>query len=243
MHNLLDRYFPEFLTVFKDWTGRSALHLLTEGYFPVDIINTSEDVLLEEVNKVTKRSVGIRVGLKMARQEMAYLMDQYHGLAERLASLENELVTLVMEVPGAEEMMNIKGIGAMTVVAFFSEVGDITQYRDPRQIIKLAGLNLKMNQSGLHKGRTSITKRGRKRLRNILYQVAIPLAKHNAAFSQLHDYYRTRANNPLTGKQSFIALARKLIKIFYVIGTRKCAFDPQRMMQDIPSLQGIQETA
>ena len=259
VHNLLDRYFPEFLTVFKDWTGRSALHLLTEGYFPVDIINTSEDVLLEEVNKVTKRSigmkriralktaaensVGIRVGLKMARQEMAYLMDQYHGLAERLASLENELVTLVMEVPGAEEMMNIKGIGAMTVVAFFSEVGDITQYRDPRQIIKLAGLNLKMNQSGLHKGRTSITKRGRKRLRNILYQVAIPLAKHNAAFSQLHDYYRTRTNNPLTGKQSFIALARKLIKIFYVIGTRKCAFDPQRMMQDIPSLQGIQEAA
>lgn len=259
VHNLLDRYFPEFLTVFKDWTGRSALHLLTEGYFPVDIINTSEDVLLEEVNKVTKRSVGmkriralktaaensvgIRVGLKMARQEMAYLMDQYHGLAERLASLENELVTLVMEVPGAEEMMNIKGIGAMTVVAFFSEVGDITQYRDPRQIIKLAGLNLKMNQSGLHKGRTSITKRGRKRLRNILYQVAIPLAKHNTAFSQLHDYYRTRTNNPLTGKQSFIALARKLIKIFYVIGTRKCAFNPQRMMQDIPSLRGIQEAA
>jgi hypothetical protein len=67
-----------------------------------------------------------------------------------------------------------------------------------------------MNQSVLHKGHTFITKRGHKRLRNVLYQVVI----HNAAFSQLNGYYRTRANNPLTGKQFLIALARKSIKIF-----------------------------
>src|SRR5699024_7315996 len=115
----------------------------------------------------------------------------------------------------------------------FAEVGDLRNYRDPRQIIKLAGLNLKMNQSGLHKGRTAITKRDRKRLRSLLYQVAIPLSKHNPAFSQLHNYYRTRSSNQLTGKQSFIALARKLIKVLFVIGTRECAFDPHRMIQDI----------
>lgn len=259
MHNALDRYFPEFLTVFKDWTGLSALYLITQGYLPDDIINTSEDVLLEDVNRVTKRSIGIkriralklaaensvglRVGLKMARHEIAYLIDQYKRLTERLSLLEEELTALATGIPGAKEMADIKGISMMTVVAFFAEVGDLTQYRDPRQIIKLAGLNLKMNQSGLHKGRTSITKRGRKRLRSLLYQVAIPLSKHNPAFSQLHTYYRTRASNQLTGKQSFVALSRKLIKVLYVIGTRKCAFDSHRMIQDIPSLQVTQETA
>jgi len=75
----------------KNWTGCSALHLLTEGYFSNDISNTSEDVLLEELNKVTKRSVGMkriralkvatensvgmRAGLMIARQEMVYLMN------------------------------------------------------------------------------------------------------------------------------------------------------------------------
>ncbi|KHF26777.1 Transposase IS116/IS110/IS902 family protein [Anoxybacillus sp. BCO1] len=36
-------------------------------------------------------------------------------------------------------MCEIKGIGEMTVVGFFAEVGDINQYHHPRQIIKLAG--------------------------------------------------------------------------------------------------------
>src|SRR5699024_7125720 len=30
MNNASDRYFPEFLTVFKDWTGKAALHLLEQ---------------------------------------------------------------------------------------------------------------------------------------------------------------------------------------------------------------------
>src|SRR5699024_5245210 len=43
MHNALDRYFPEFLDVFKDWTGKAALHLLERGYLPEDIRKASEE--------------------------------------------------------------------------------------------------------------------------------------------------------------------------------------------------------
>ena len=144
MHNALDRYFPEFFTVFKDWTGISALHLLTQGYLPDDIVNTSEEVLLGDVNRVTKRSIGIkriralkaaaensvglRVGLNMARHEIAYLIDQYKRLTERLSLLEDELKALAIKIPGAEEMAEIKGISMMTVVGFFAEVGDLTKY-------------------------------------------------------------------------------------------------------------------
>lgn len=80
-------------------------------------------------------------------------------------------------------MMKMKGVSSITVAGFFAEVGDLSNYRDLRQIIKLAGLNLKMNQSGLlFKGKTTITKRGRRRLRSLLYQVARPLLIHNEGF-------------------------------------------------------------
>lgn len=140
-------------------------------------------------------------------------------------------------------MIAIKGVSTMTVAGFFAEVGDLSNYRDPRQIIKLAGLNLKMNQSGLFKGQTTITKRGRRRLRSILYQVARPLSFHNEGFKQLHYYYRHRPSNPLTGKQSFIALSRKIIKIFFVLGTRDCTFSEERMLHDIPTFSTEQEVA
>ncbi|RDY66541.1 IS110 family transposase, partial [Halobacillus trueperi] len=73
-------------------------------------------------------------------------------------------------------MIAIKGVGPMSVAGFFAEVGDLSNYRDPRQIIKLAGLNIMMNQSGKYAGQTTITKRGRRKLRSILYKVARPLA-------------------------------------------------------------------
>ncbi len=66
---------------------------------------------------------------------------------------------------------------------------------------------------------------------------------HNEGFKTLHAYYRNRSKNPLTGKQSFIALSRKLIKIFFVIGTRECSFSEERMIRDISHLPDIQEVA
>ncbi len=259
MHNALDRYFPEFLNVFKDWTGKAAFYLLEKGYLPEDIRKTSEEDLLLEVKKAAKRGVGIKrirdlkqaakdsigltVGLRMARQEIRYLIDQYKAFEERLIALEAQLEEFVLHIPGADQMIAIKGVSAITVAGFFAEVGDLSNYQDPRQIIKLKGLNLKMNQSGLFKGQTTITKRGRKRLRSLLYQVARPLSLHNEGFKQLHHYYRRRSDNPLTGKQSFIALSRKLIKIFYVLGTRKCTFSEERMIRDIPMISTLQEVA
>lgn len=57
-------------------------------------------------------------------------------------------------------MVKIKGVGLITAAGFIAEVGDISRFEHPRQIQKLAGLNLKENSSGKHKGKSSISKRG-----------------------------------------------------------------------------------
>ncbi|MFL8939365.1 IS110 family transposase, partial [Rossellomorea oryzaecorticis] len=147
IHNVLDRYFPEFLTVFKKWDGKTALYLLKCGYLPKDIQQKTEDDLLKEVKtSVTKNigiermrqlkkaaasSIGLTVGLRMAREELRYLVDQYEVLNARLEALKGELEELVRSVPGAISMMDIKGVGPMTVVGFFAEIGDLSNYRDP----------------------------------------------------------------------------------------------------------------
>lgn len=256
MHNFLDRYFPEFLSIFDQWTGKMAFYVLSQGYLPGDLIQKPEDELLYELKtsvyknipgakvkalqEAAASSIGITTGLEMAREELRYLTDQYQHIQERLDRLQGHLTELVSRIPGADLMLAIKGIGTMTVAGFFSEVGDLSNYRDPRQIIKLAGLNLKMNQSGKFKGQTTITKRGRRRLRSILYKVARPLAQNNTGFHVLYRYLRERPQNPLTGTQAYIAISRKLIKIFFVIGTRNCRFSEERMIRDIPHLSHVQ---
>ncbi len=46
----------------------------------------------------------------------------------------------------------------ITVAGFLAEVGDVRRFESPRQIQKLAGLSLRENSSGKHKGQTTISK-------------------------------------------------------------------------------------
>ncbi|EID45002.1 hypothetical protein B4168_4224 [Anoxybacillus flavithermus] len=95
-------------------------------------------------------------------------------------------------------------------VKLLSEIGSFSHYQDPRQLLKLAGLALREHSSGQHKGQKRISKRGRRRLRALLFRVMMPMIRHNEAFRQLHDYYTTRPDNRLRKKQSIVVLCGKL---------------------------------
>lgn len=59
------------------------------------------------------------------------------------------------------------------LAGFIAEVGDITRFDNTKELQKLAGLELVADSSGKHNGRTKISKRGRKRLRYLLFEGAI----------------------------------------------------------------------
>ena len=98
---------------------------------------------------------------------------------------------------------------------------------------KLAGLALVENSSGKHKGKTTISRRGRKRLRYLLFEVAMSLVAKNPEFRELHTYYTTRRLNPLKKMQSLMAVAAKLIRVFYAMLTKGVDYDPKKMVGDI----------
>jgi transposase len=133
-------------------------------------------------------------------------------------------------------LSSVPGIGDATIVDLLSEVGSFSHYEDPRQLIKLAGLTLRENSSGQRQGRKQISKRGRKRLRNVLFKVIVPLIRHNEAFKRLHEYYTTRQQNPLRGKQSMVVLCGKLLKVLHGICKKKVHFNERHMMTDLHCL-------
>lgn len=89
------------------------------------------------------------------------------------------------------------------------------------------------NDSGKHNGESRISYRGRKRLRYVLYEAAISLAGKNAEFWAIHEYYRTRKENPLKKMQSVAAVACKALRIFYTILTKGVEYDPKKLFGDI----------
>ncbi|MBD8071642.1 IS110 family transposase [Bacillus sp. PS06] len=248
----LDRYFPEFTQVFPSF-GKMALAVLECTPFPSDFHQKQPDEVLTLYRKVeglkspqrpkavhlievAANSIGVTEGREMAHIEIATLVRRYHQLEKDIENITVHLVELVKTSVEYEWLSTVQGLGDTTIVDLLAEIGSFSHYEDPRQLIKLAGLTLRENSSGLHKGQKRISKRGRRKLRALLFRVMMPMIRHNEAFRKLHEYYTNRQVNPLRKKQSIVVLCGKLLKVLHGISTKHKAFDAQRMMRDIPGL-------
>lgn len=242
-------HFPEYREVFGSYESKSSLLLLKVAATPSSIVALGvnginkiwRDAKIRAVGikrattlyETAKKSIGQNQGTAAAEVEMKLLLEDYEAKMRQYASIMAALEEAVRRIPGTERLLAIKGIGLVTVAGFLAEVGDLGRFESPRQIQKLAGLSLKENSSGKHKGETTISRRGRHGLRNVLFNAVIPLLATNDEFRSLHEYYTTRAVNPLKKKQSAIALCGKLIRIFYVVLVRGMVYDGRKMLADI----------
>ncbi|MFB6367931.1 transposase, partial [Paenibacillus elgii] len=160
-----------------------------------------------------------------ARMELSTLLGQFDLFSEQLEAIIKQVMQILENIPGAAHMLSMPGVGAVTVAGFLAEVGNLNNYDHGQQIIRLAGLNLKENSSGKRKGKTGISKRGRSRLRALLFRAVMPMVAKNEAFKALHKHYTTRSRNPLKKKQSLIALCGKLIRVLHTLGTKQRAYN------------------
>lgn len=242
-------YFPEFNSVFKKWTGKAAMLTLKNFPTPQEIIYVGEDAIVatwkEEVQRAVghkhakklidfaTNSIGLKHGLESAKMEIENLLDEYTTYSQRLQRIMGKVEGIVQLVPNASKLLAIKGIGVVAIAGYIASVGDISRFQAPEQIIKLLGLNLRENSSGKHKGKTTITRRGRSDGRYAIFQAVLPLVARNPEFRKLHLYNINRETRPLKKMQSIVALCSKLIRVFYSILTTGNDYNAEKMMSDI----------
>ncbi|MCR5007446.1 MAG: IS110 family transposase [Oribacterium sp.] len=244
----LQKYFPEYFECYKDWNSASGLMVLKNAPLPQDIIKLGAGGINQIWREAKVRAAGIKrattlveaaqnsVGLEggeAARLEIWILVNDYISKAEQLDRLDAYLNEKIMEVPNVEKLLAIKGVGLSTVIGFIAEVGDIGRFTDPRQVQKLAGLEITKISSGKRKGQPGISKRGRRKLRRTMYESARSLINWNPAFLDVFLYYRNREHRPLGSMQAKIAVACKAIRVFFVIMQTGCDFDEERFRKDI----------
>jgi transposase len=244
----LDIRFPEFTTVFKDWRRNAALITLKSFPTPEKVMEMGVDKIVETWRKQMKRaslkraerlvkaasrSVGRTSGKVASEASLQNLLAEYDLYCQQYDKQEQLMQNLLMQVPNANKLLDIKGVGLITAATFVGEVGDISRFQDPRQIQKLAGLNLVENSSGKHKGKTTISRRGRRRLRHSLFFSMIAMLGKNQEFRLLHQRNLMRENNPLNKMQSIIALCGKLIRVFFAILTKGVDYSPEKMLGDM----------
>lgn len=243
----LDIRFPEFSEVFASWRGIAATEVLKHCPTPSMILALGTEGVMkiwrkrlakaslkkaEKLLLAAERSIGKQDGEKAAKLSLKCLLEQHELLEAQCQEQETLMQELLLQVPNAVKLLDIKGIGNVLAAYIVSEIGDIHRFQDPRQIQKMAGLALRENSSGMHKGKTTISKRGRRLLREALFRAVIAMLATNDEFRALHQRNLTREKNPLTKMQSVIALCGKLIRVVFGILTKGFEYDPGKLMLD-----------
>ena len=242
-------YFPNYKDVYGNIGAVSGLMVLEAAPLPADIVKLGVDgvnriwreaklrgVGLKRAKTLVtaaEHSIGSRDAQEAARIELRILLADYKMQRAREAELMALIEDKIRKVPYVDKLLEIRGVGLKTVTGFVAEVGDITRFDDPRQLQKLAGYAIVKNESGKHKGESHISYRGRKRLRYVLYEAAVSVVSHSAEFRSIYQYYTTREKNPLKKMQSMIAVACKLVRVFYLILKTGATYDAGKLMNDI----------
>ena len=251
---LLDRYFPEYVKVFKNLLGKTSVFILKIYPFPEDIEKLTEEELTgvikaasnkrlgskkaKELKKAAESSVGLTEGLDSARYRIKSCLEEIEFHLKQLEATEQKMSALLSQTGYKLNLLSIPGVGIVTAARFLGEVGDLSRFEHPSQVIKLAGFNLRGSTSGeKQNSKTVITKRGRSRLRCLLYQAALIAAAKNPQLRALYYYFKTRPKNPLKPNQALIAVANKLVRIMFALIKKNEFYNPALALGEIRESQ------
>ena len=259
LHREMKIYFPEYKDAFGKVDGTFCMEVLKEAPFPEDILRLGIEGIREiwhkaklrgrgysraaEIVKYAETSIGLKDGTAAGKEAVRWFAEKIMELDEELAEIENKLNEKCKEIPHAENILEISGIGERILSGILAEMGDISRFDDAKELQKLSGLGLVSCSSGKHKGETKISHRGRKRLRYWLFQGARSAVAHGEEYKWIHVHYTTRAENPLQKMQSLIVIACKLLRVIYTMLKTGKPYDPEKLLKDIRYPENVQTAA
>lgn len=237
---VLDAYFPEYAVLFSDMFGTASLKVLAECPTPSEVARkraSSIAKLLSEgsrgrlgadkaaqVKAAAKSSVGIKLGEEAASFQIKTMVSQIEFLNQTIAKVEKEVASLLEKVE--PNITTIPGVSTTTGAQIVAEIGDVKRFKNAASIVKYAGLNSGVDESGKFSAEgVPITKHGSPYLRRSLWLAANRARQYDPRLKEYYDKLR-RKGKP--HRVAVTAVARKLCHIVYAVMRDGEPYDPAK---------------
>jgi transposase len=133
------------------------------------------------------------------------------NLNEEISILDREIKKIMLELDSP--IMSVPGIGFVLGAIILSEIGSIENFDSPSKLLKFAGMEPSVYESGNYKAKNMpMVKRGSPYLRWALMQAARLVAYRDQTF---HEYQEKKIAE---GKHFFVAqthVAKKLVRVLF----------------------------
>lgn len=232
---VLDIVYPNFDKLYQDVYGEIPMALLSGNPHPNSLLRKREETIAKQLKKNTSHrenyclNEAIRIkeyvstiqsGCQENSPEVRILKDLTEELFNKEIQIEVHLETMIKKAGQNNlyhQLKTIPGIGENLAVRIIAEIGDVSRFDNHKKLVAYAGIDPKVYQSGQVTGaHLSITKKGNKHLRTLLYlAVSCSLKSKKETSIKIFYYKKRQQTNPLSHKAALIACANKLLRIIY----------------------------
>ena len=145
------------------------------------------------------------------------LYDEFRALEKRLEDYEEKLAAIGQAHPECQRLQAIPGIGPVTATALIAAIGDVTQFKNGRQLAAWLGLVPREHSPGGKPRLLGISKRGNIYLRKLL----VHGARATRRWIETKDDARSRWLRALIARRgknrAAVALANKNARIVWAL--------------------------
>jgi transposase len=149
------------------------------------------------------------------RPALETVLEEIRTLEAQAAAIRTELAQLAEQMPDAQLLLTVPGIGVLTATALLAFVGDIHRFRSGRHFAAYLGLTPRERSSGTVRRLGAITKQGNSYVRMLLIHGARSVLRAGAVTRQPDDLHAWAQG--LAARQphnvAAVALANKLARV------------------------------
>jgi transposase len=169
----------------------------------------------------------LNVSFKPHRESFKRKQQLLRFLNRQIALIQIELHNLVKTEPDLahrlKKISTTKGLGDITILTVLAETRCFELVSNQKQLTSYAGFDIVFNDSGLKKGKTSISKKGNKFIRKALFMPALSACRANP---DLKEFYQRLVAKGKNKKLAIIAVARKLLLLIYTLWKSNSPYIP-----------------
>jgi transposase len=196
------RTYKALLDEHTAWLQRIHATLFHHG------VPAERNLLAPDRRQRLERGVGLPPA---ARQLVTVALRTLDHLDAELDLLRGELVGFARRQPGCQALDALYGIGPVTAVAIWAELGDVRRFTSSRFAVRHTGLDVTVYSSDGKRAPGHLARQGPPVLRWALFEAAKCAAR---AASPDHAYY-TQVKDRLGGNRAALSVARKLARRCY----------------------------
>ncbi|MGE5205853.1 MAG: IS110 family transposase [Chlamydiota bacterium] len=156
------------------------------------------------------------------RQELLELLDR---LDPRIEELDKAVRAEAEHRPEAARLMQQKGVGPVTALAFVLTLGPVERFANSRKVVSYLGLNPSEHSSGGRQRLGHISKQGNEMLRWLLVEAGQSAAQFDPELRRKYQRLKFRRG----AKVAKVAIARHLaVRLYWTLRQAKVAPSPVR---------------